>query len=892
VHPESDSGSTSHVAHQDGGTSGTDLAQTLLARVDDIEGQLRAIPIAADEKALKEFRRTLEALSKRDPKFEERVTNRVDVVADRVETVARTVSTTAAGLAARDGDISQLRRELEAASGRVDTAVADIRRSLDPAALPEIRRALAALSEQKLPRGIEGRIEDLTAKLGMLSQRIDTVSSTVSTTAAGLAGRDGDVTALRRVYEAETARIDADLADLRSAIDPTPVVDLRQAVKQLSDAAFGQKRSNQRQLDDVGAKIDALVGRLDSFATSVTSTATRVSGSEEEISALRAYAEDGRTRVNSFVLELRQAVAALSAQSTALEEAEGEAARVLDARVSGVSGSVDDLAARLDSVTATVATTGKRLGDQDVELVAMERRFQEASSRVDGIVGDLTQALEELPNSDSLEQALQSRLDELAGRVAELSGHLASVEATLSAQVRDSASGSAELERLVVEERGKVDDLAGQLDSLATSAAATATRISGSEEEISALRAYLEDGNRRLSALVAESKQTFARVLDERVSGVSGSVDNLAVRLDSIAASESSTAARVSASEEQVSTLRGHVENSGVHLNSLSAAVAAATERVDARDVELEMLERRFHDASTRVDGLVAELSRALAEFPDPDSTRQLLEARLTDADRTRVDDRVRIEELADRLEAVAASVESMAGRAPETDALERRIAELVERTDTAAHERGETSSEVARLAAIHEVERAGVRSRLESLAASQESAIGAVSADELERRVAGFESRVEAIESERDALAARIGQLTSAFDTERASFQTQLEALATALSWTSPKSTADERLDELDKRMEGVERQSEAVASKVSQATTLLPTALRSLEARLDELAPGTRSTTATEYVAPLQPPLRGLEPSPVLADDEPDEDETPQRLPTPVVPIRGTDP
>jgi chromosome segregation ATPase len=688
-------------------SSAPDLVEALVARVDEIDAQLRATTAAIDEKSLKEFRRTVEALSKRDAKFEERLANKVDVVVDRIETVARTVSTTSAALAAKDGEIAQLQRELDAGSARVDSALAEVRRGLDPAALNEVKRTLAELSKQKLPRGLESRIDELGTKLAILAQRIDTVSSTVSTAAAGLAGRDGDVIALRRTYEAETARVDADLADLRRAIDPTPVVDLRQAVKELSDAAFGQKRSNQRQLDAVGAKIDALVGQLDSFSTSVTSTATRVSGSEEEISALRAYAEDGRTRVNSFVLELRQAVAALSAQSAALEEAEGEAARVLDERVSGVSGSVDDLADRLDST----------------------------------------------------------------------------------------------------------------------------------------------------------------------------------------AASQSSTAARVSATEEQVSTLRGHVKNSGVHLNSLAATVAAATERLDARDVELETLERRFHDATMRVDGLVAELTRALAELPDPASTEQLLDARLSELDRSRVADRVRVEELADRLEAVATSVESMAGRAPETGALERGIDELVERVDAAAEERRETSSEVARLAAILEVERAAVRSRLESLAASQESAIGAVSAEELERRVVGFDSRVEAIEHAREALAARIGRLTSAFDTERASFQTQLEALATALSWTSPKSPVDERLDALDKRMEGLERQSTAVASKVSQATMLLPTALRSLEARLDERAPGTRSMTGMEYVAPLQPAPRNLESSTDVADYEPDEDETPHRLPTPVVPIRGTD-
>jgi chromosome segregation ATPase len=338
--------------------------------------------------------------------------------------------------------------------------------------------------------------------------------------------------------------------------------------------------------------------------------------------------------------------------------------------------------------------------------------------------------------------------------------------------------------------------------------------------------------------------------------------------------------------------LRAHIEEGGVQLNSLTATVTTASERLDERDVELEKLERRFHDASTRVDGLVAELTRALAELPDPDSTQQLLEAHLSELDRVRIDDRVRVEELAERLEVVATSIESTAGRAPEIDALERHIDELAEQIDAAADERAATSREVARLAAIFEVERARVHSRLESLAASQQSAIGAVSADDLERRVAGFETRVGEIEGEREALAARIGQLTSAFDTQRASFQTQLEALAAALSWTSPKSNVDARLDELDKRMEGLQEQSAAVVSKVSQATTLLPSALRSLEARLDEVVPPTGSTTATEFVARLQPVPRNLEPSSDVADDEPDENETPHRLPTPVVPIRGTDP
>ena len=606
-------------------TSGAapDLVEDLVARVDEIDAQLRATTAAIDEKSLKEFRRTLEALSKRDAKFEERVANKVDVVADRLETITRTVSTTSAALASKDGEIAQLRRELVAGSARLDSVLAEVQRELDPKALNEVKRALDDLSKQKLPRGLENRIDELGAKVTMLVQRIDTVSATVSTTAAGLAGRDGDIIALRRAYEADSKRIVAELADLRLAADPTPVAELRQEVSDIRVRTSEQRRSLHLLLDETGAKVGALAGQLDS----------------------------------------------------------------------------------------TVA-------------------------------------------------------------------------------------------------------------------------------------------------------------------------------------SDRSTAARVSGNEEQVSMLRAHIEEGGVQLNSLTATVTTASERLDERDVELEKLERRFHDASTRVDGLVAELTRALAELPDPDSTQQLLEAHLSELDRVRIDDRVRVEELAERLEVVATSIESTAGRAPEIDALERHIDELAEQIDAAADERAATSREVARLAAIFEVERARVHSRLESLAASQQSAIGAVSADDLERRVAGFETRVGEIEGEREALAARIGQLTSAFDTQRASFQTQLEALAAALSWTSPKSNVDARLDELDKRMEGLQEQSAAVVSKVSQATTLLPSALRSLEARLDEVVPPTGSTTATEFVARLQPVPRNLEPSSDVADDEPDENETPHRLPTPVVPIRGTDP
>jgi chromosome segregation ATPase len=670
-----------------GSGSDNDLVGALVARIDDIDAQLRATAAAVDEKSLKEFRRTVEALSKRDEKFEERVTNKVDVVADRLETLARTVSTTSAALAAKDGEIAQLRRDLDAGIARFQTALADTRRGHDPAELTEMKRTLAELSKQKLPRGLEGRIEELGAKLTMLAQRIDTVSSTVSATAAGLAGRDGDVIALRRAYEADSDRIGAELVEIRRAIDPTPVTELRQAVVELRERTSDQRRTFQHLFGEANMKADSLATRVDTLAASVTSTSARVSGTEEQLSALRAHIEEGGVHLNALA--------------------------------------------------AAVASASERLDARDVELETLERRFHEASTRV---------------------------------------------------------------------------------DTLADSVSA---RVSGAEEHLSALRAHVEEG--------------------------------------------------------------------GVHLNSLAAAVASMSERLDARDVELETLERRFHDASTRVDGLVGELSRALAEFPDPASTKQVLESRLNELDRVRANDRVRVEELADRLES---SVATLTGRAPEIEELDRRLDDLVTRIDAVDDDRAGASSEMARLSAILEVERAGVRSRLESLAAAQASRTGTVSTDELEESVAGFVGRVEAIEHEREALAARVSRLASAFDTERASFQTQLEALAAALSWASPRSSADERLEELDQRMRDLERDSTAVASRVSQATTLLPTALRSLEARLDEIAPASRETPVSQDLSPAYAAPRAPAPLAENVEHEANERKTTEPLTSGVVPSRGTDP
>ena len=100
----------------------SDRVDSLATWMNEIEARLHAAELASgDEKTARELRKALEALAKHDPKLEKRITDHVAVVADRLETLASTISQTAAALAARDGEIASLRRELEDAERKIES---------------------------------------------------------------------------------------------------------------------------------------------------------------------------------------------------------------------------------------------------------------------------------------------------------------------------------------------------------------------------------------------------------------------------------------------------------------------------------------------------------------------------------------------------------------------------------------------------------------------------------------------------------------------------------------------------------------------------------------------------------------------------------------------------
>jgi chromosome segregation ATPase len=668
-----------------------------------IDLQLRATATAVDEKALKELRKTIEALSKRDPRFEDRVTNRVDVVADRLASLAKTVSTTATTLAAKDGEIAGLRRELREGNARTDAVMAELRRTLDAARVEAPTHAGPAPSREKKPKGGDRQLGALAEKVDVLAQRLDTMAGTVNATAAGMAGREGELAALRRKLEDETARIEAAIAELRRSTDPVPMLELRENVKTLSESTSALKRSTRRGLDEVTNRVTALAGHVDVLARAATSAVDGVAEGKSETADLRSTFDEETARLDNLVVKLHQGIGTLTSQVGALERgADRAAVEALDDRVKGLGDALDALADRVDALGSSLDVTARQHDERAAETAALARRFEEASSRVDALVDDLRTALETMPEPGP-DPDLGSRLDAVAQSVAELARDLERREAAASASSDELRSWT----------HGQIESLTGRLDAVAASG------IDQLEAGIAALRASSEAEDARLDAIVA--------TLQDAVAAVSAQVEALERPADGEAGA--ALGDRLSALDATIAAVVGRVDE-------LDSAVDAAARDYGDKQVEVVALTRRFEEAGSRVDVLVGDLREALDTMPgsrlDADADARLAE--LAES----------VGALADRLGRMETATvrpghearQLLAAAATRLDAIEARLGRVESAAPPAMSERPPSEAEIDRLRALVDGLTKRMASSERELATLASSRNVADSLDDLTRRL------------------------------------------------------------------------------------------------------------------------------------------------------------
>jgi chromosome segregation ATPase len=327
--------------------------------------------------------------SKNESKVEERFAARIDLISERLDTLASTVATTASAMAKKDGEIATLRRDLQARDEQIQALAARAQASggADPRELLELRQAVTALANERTKQAGTKQIDELADKVGLLGQRLETVSTTISTTAAGLAKREGELASIRKLLETIPAGPSA------AATPPDP--DLR------------------RQLDELGTGLVSVKMRLDGHAA--------------ELEAVKTIAVEQQAPAE----ELRAMLTTLRAQVESLDGLRpGVTEEQLDERLAETSAALDVLAQRIDTLTSNVETATANLSDKEHELAALHRHFTEASKRIESIVDDLREALGAFPESaPEAVAAVKSQLQSTVEQVETIARRLDGVEA-------------------------------------------------------------------------------------------------------------------------------------------------------------------------------------------------------------------------------------------------------------------------------------------------------------------------------------------------------------------------------------------------------------------------------------------------------------------------------
>jgi chromosome segregation ATPase len=418
--------------------------ESLASWVQDLDAQLRATAtIARDPKTAKELTKALEAWSRHGPKLEESVTGRIELLAERVAVVADTANATAGALAGKQGEIAALRRDLEQSTARLEAAVRQAELTGSSAELLELRHAVAALTAERQARPREPLNDLMPEKADVLAERIDMLAKTVATTAAGLAGREGELATLRRSLDEAGGRFDAVVGGLRHSLDllSAHVTGLDERTLDLAHT-----RELGTQVEELARSLDALTRRVDSIASGVDAAAATLGNREREFAAMHRHLAETSARIEAGLEELEAGLAALPPP-----------------------GTVDPaVAARLDSLGRQLGTVTAHLA----ELEAATRATPSVEQALDAVdvrlahLGDRVEAIEREGGASEVHADIERRLATFAARLEAVETDRDTDDATQLRGLVDDLQARLELTKREQDEVAASQDVGPGLESL------------------------------------------------------------------------------------------------------------------------------------------------------------------------------------------------------------------------------------------------------------------------------------------------------------------------------------------------------------------------------------------------------------------------------------------
>ena len=325
------------------------------------------------------------------------------------------------------------------------------------------------------------------------------------------------------------------------------------------------------------ARLDVLMERMDTLASTVATTASAIAKKDGEIAALRRDLEARDQTLQSLVAQTRQPVVVPSAAPVDGNELRSlrNAVAALKERVeNGSAAQIEDLASgvrvlreRVDELasTSTLALQdGESSSDAARRMESLETELAELKSTVERRAADPERPSDELL---TMLAALRSQVEALGG-------------------LRTSVS-----EETLDERFGETDEalaaLASRLDALAETVESAASSLSDKEHELAALHRHVTESSARVESIVEDIREAL-HVFPEPGSTV---LDELAARLERVESAERDAA---DTNDRRASELARKID----HIEGSVAAVAEDVARTKTLwPVALRSLEARLDDA-------------------------------------------------------------------------------------------------------------------------------------------------------------------------------------------------------------------------------------------------------------------------------------------------------